>query len=36
MLGEQVAKTIVATNNGNIQATFRVNVTESWKGVSIE
>ena len=31
MPGEQIAKTITATNNGNIQAAFRVKITESWK-----
>ena len=34
MPGEQIAKTITATNNGNIQAAFRVKVTESWKDAS--
>ena len=34
MPGEQIAKTITATNNGNIQAAFRVKITESWKDAS--
>jgi len=32
--GEKINKTIYATNNGNIQAAFRVKVTESWKDAS--